>query len=162
MSKFWRSRAHKFRHYLVGVEILKCCYFTHENIILSTLTNSLKKDSDRLHSIPRLYRCLKSDVFIPHSDTTNMGQVKARKRRYGQTWWLEILQKFRRYGKMKGTIRGSNLAKERVDKLYMDPTGIGTFIYCRRIMVIQAQKLRNRRDNQCRGVLPGEISSPRD
>ena len=93
-------------------------------IIISSLADSLKKDSDRLHSNPRLYSGLKSEDFIPHVDTTKIDEVKTHKRRYGQTWWFEILQKFRRYEKSEGTFRGSILAKECKYKLCLDLTAL--------------------------------------
>ena len=48
----------------------------------------------------------------PHSYEIPQNEI------YAETSVIDILQKFRQYGKMKGTFRGSNLAKESVYKLY--------------------------------------------
>ena len=57
-----------------------------------------------------------------------------------ETSVLDILWKFRRYGKMKGTLRRSNLAKESVYQLFIDH-GHALILHIRRCSVTKTQKM---------------------
>ena len=59
------------------------------------------------------------DPFQRNADLGDLGGAILRICGYRKTSFLDIGKKFRQYGKMKDTFRGSNLAKESVSDLFI-------------------------------------------